>query len=164
MLPIVATLEEFRSMLLSACIHVYIDHKNLTFDDLKAQWVLHWQNKIEEFSRWLHYIEGEKHIVADNLSHLLQLPTRSQITEGKKLVEPAIVSEDEDDKDRFLAWCKDSGCLDKDIYSIFECYLNLPEITDLAQNPLSFFLHTQTAAARRTTSGYTKKVPRAVHL
>ena len=37
MLPIMATLEEFQSMLLSADIHVFIDHKSLTFDELKMQ-------------------------------------------------------------------------------------------------------------------------------
>ena len=138
MLSIVATLEEFRSMLLGACIHVYTDHKNLTFDDLKTQRVLRWRNKIEEYSPWLHYIEGEKNILADNLSRLLRLPTPSQIAEGKKLVEPAVVSDDEDDDEGFLASCEASGCLDEDIYNIFECYLNLPEIPDPAQNPLSF--------------------------
>ena len=37
MLSIITTLKEFQSMLLSACIHVYTNHKNLTFDDLKTQ-------------------------------------------------------------------------------------------------------------------------------
>ena len=122
MLSIVTTLEEFRSMLLSACIHVYTDHKNLTFDDIKTQCVLCWRNKIEEFLPWLHYIEGEMSILAGNLSRILCLPIPSQIAEGKKLVEPAIVSEDKDDKDGFLTSCEDSGCLDEDIYNIFECY------------------------------------------
>ncbi len=53
-------------------------------------------------------------------------------------LKPAIVSDDEDDTDGFLATCKNSGCLDHDIYNIFECYLNLPKIPDPAQNPLSF--------------------------
>ena len=53
-------------------------------------------------------------------------------------VEPAIVSNEKDNKDGFLATCKNSGCLDDDIYNIFECYLNLPKIPDPAQNPLSF--------------------------
>jgi hypothetical protein len=100
-------------MLLGACIHVYTNHKNLTFDDLKTQQVLCWQNKIEEFSPWLCYIEGEKNILADNLSWLCCLPTPSQIAGGMKLVEPAIVSDDEDNEEGFLAECKDSGCLTK---------------------------------------------------
>jgi len=37
MLSSVATLQEVGSMLISTCIHVYTDHKNLTFDDLKIQ-------------------------------------------------------------------------------------------------------------------------------
>ena len=138
MLSIVSTLKEFRSMLLCAYIHVYTNCKNLTFDDLKTQKVLRWQNKIEEFLPWLDYIEGKKNILADNLSRLLCLPTPSQITEGKKLIEPAFVSEDEDDEDGFLTSCEDSGCFNEEIYNIFECYLNLPEIPDPAQNPLSF--------------------------
>ena len=91
------TLKEFRSMLLGANIHMFTDHKNLTFDDNKTQRVLCWRNKIEEFIPWLHYIKGPQNIMAYNLSRLLHLPTPSQI------IEPTLVSDDEDDEDGFLA-------------------------------------------------------------
>eukprot|EP00957_Ditylum_brightwellii_P091786 6988574-Ditylum_brightwellii.AAC.1 len=87
MLSIVATLNEFHSMLLGANIHVFTDHKNLMFDSIKTQRVLHWRNQIEEFSPLLHYVEGPKNILADNFSRLKRLP--AQLAEGKNLVEPA---------------------------------------------------------------------------
>ena len=89
MLSIVATLEEFRSMLLGAKIHVFTDHKNLTFDTLKTQSVLRWRNKIEEYLPILNYIEGPKNVLADNLSCLQQKITPEQLAEGKNLVEPS---------------------------------------------------------------------------
>jgi hypothetical protein len=88
-------------MLLSANIHVFMDHKNLMFDTLKTQRVLCWHTKIEEFSPMLHYIESPHNIVANNLSRLNRLVTPAQITEGKNIVEPAEVSIEEEDKAYF---------------------------------------------------------------
>jgi hypothetical protein len=82
-------------MLLCADIHVFTDHKNLTFDTLKTQCILCWHTKIEEFSCMLHYIKGPRNILADNLLRLHCLVTPGQIAEGKKLVEPADVSNKE---------------------------------------------------------------------
>ena len=58
---------------------------------------MHWCNKVEEFSPTLVCIEGPRNILADNLSRLHCLVTLVQIAEGKNLIEPAVVSDDEDD-------------------------------------------------------------------
>ena len=135
MLSIVATLNEFRSMLLGANVHVWTDHKNLTFDTIKTQRVLRWRNQVEEYSPILHYIEGPKNILADNLSRLHRLITPAQIAEGKSLVEPAVVSDDEDDY--FIDQIQ-SGVWDQDIRDVLGCYVNLPESENPEQNPLSY--------------------------
>jgi hypothetical protein len=89
-------------MLLGANIHVFLDHKNLTFNTLKTQRVLCWHTKIEEFSPMPHYIEGPRNILANNLSRLHCLVTPAQNAEGKKLVEPTEVSIEEEDEAYFL--------------------------------------------------------------
>jgi hypothetical protein len=50
----------------------------------------------------LHYIEGPRNTLANNLSSLHHLVTPAQIAEGKKLVEPTEVSNEEEDKEYFL--------------------------------------------------------------
>ncbi|KAL7482647.1 hypothetical protein ACHAW6_008312 [Cyclotella cf. meneghiniana] len=97
MLSIVATLKEFRGMLLRADLHVFTDLKNLTFDTLKMECVLHWRNKVEEFSPMLYCTEGPSNILADNSSRPHCLVTPAQIVEGKSLVDPAEVSNNEDE-------------------------------------------------------------------
>jgi hypothetical protein len=120
MFSVIATLKEFQSMLLGADIHVFMDHKNLTFNTLKTQRVLCWLTKIEEFSPILHYIEGPRNILAKNLSRLYHLVTPAQIAEGKKLVEPAEVSVEEEDKAYFLDQ-EYSGLYDEDVWECIEC-------------------------------------------
>ncbi len=136
MLSIVATLKEFRGMLLCADIHVCTDHKNLTFDTLKTQRVLRWRNKVEKYSPTLHYIEGPCNILADNLSRLHCLVTPAQIVEGKSLVDPAVVSDNED-KGYFLDQ-EYAGLDDIELAEAFECYLNLPAISHPERNPLNY--------------------------
>jgi hypothetical protein len=137
MLSIIATLEEFQGMLLGADIFVFKDHKNLMFNTPKTQRVLHWHTKIEEFSPTLHYIEGPCNILANNLSRLHCLVTLAQIVEGKKLVEPAEVSNEEEDKAYFLDQ-EYSGLHDEDLWECIECYLNLSDTPHLDENPLNY--------------------------
>ncbi len=137
MLSIVVTLEELQGMLLGADIHVFTDHKNLTFNTLKTQPVLHWHTKIGEFSLILHYIKGPRNILADNLSKLHCLVTPAQIVEGKKLVEPAEVFDEEEDKAYFLDQ-EYSGLHDEDVWECIECYLNLLDTPHPDENPLNY--------------------------
>ncbi len=62
----------------------------------------------------LHYIKGPHNILANNLSRLHCLVTPAQITEGKKHIEPAEVSNEEEDKVYFLDQ-EYSGLYDGDV-------------------------------------------------
>ncbi len=137
MLSIIATLKEFQSMLLVANIHVFMDHENLTFDTLNTQHVLCWHTKIKEFLPMLHYIKGPCNILANNLLRLHQLVTPAQIAEGKKLVEPAEVSIEEEDEAFFLNQ-EYSGLYNENIWECIECYLNLPDTPHPDENPLNY--------------------------
>jgi hypothetical protein len=103
-------------MLLGANIHVFTDHKNLMFNTLKTQCVLRWHTKIDDFLSMLHYIQGPCNILADNLLRLHHLVTPAQIMEGKKLVEPAEVSIEEEDKAYFLDQEQYSGLYDENVW------------------------------------------------
>jgi hypothetical protein len=124
-------------MLLGADIHVSTDHKNLTFNTLKTQHVLCWRTKIKEFSPILHYIKGPCNILANNLSRLHPLVTPAQIAEGKKLLEPAEVALEEEDKVYFLDQ-EYSGLYDENVWECIECYLNLPDTPHPDENLLNY--------------------------
>jgi hypothetical protein len=72
------------------------------FDTLKTQRMLRLCTKNEKFTPMLHFIKGPRNILADNTSRLYCLVTLAQIAERKKLVEPAEVSNQEEDKVYFL--------------------------------------------------------------
>ncbi len=90
-----------------------------------------------KFSPILHYIKGPNNILADNLSRLHCLVTLAQIKEGKKLIEPAELSNEEEDKVYFLDQ-EYSGLYDDDVWECNECWLNLPDTPHPDENPLNY--------------------------
>ncbi len=72
-----------------------------------------------------------------NYSRLHRLITPAQIAEGKKLVDPAEVSNKEEDEVYFLDQ-EYSGLYDDKVWECIECYLNLPETSHLDQNPMNY--------------------------
>ncbi len=63
--------------------------------------------------------------------------TPAQIAEGKKLVEPAEVSNKEEDEVYFLDQ-EYSGIYDDKVWECIECYLNLSETSHSEQNQLNY--------------------------
>jgi hypothetical protein len=98
------------------------------------QRLLRWHTKIEEFSHILHYIKGPRNILANNLSRLHCLVIPAQIAEGKKLVEPAEVSNEEENKAYFLDQ-EYSGLYNADDWECIQCYLNSPDTPHPDENP-----------------------------
>jgi transposase InsO family protein len=70
LLSIVATLKEFRNILLGQQTTVFADHKNLTCKNFNTERVMRWRLVLEEFGPDLQHIKGERNVVADALSRL----------------------------------------------------------------------------------------------
>ena len=65
-----ATLKEFRNILLGHQITVYTDHKNLTYEDNNIERVMRWCLILKEFGPELKYIKGENNVVSEALYRL----------------------------------------------------------------------------------------------
>ena len=57
---VVATLREFRSMLLGAELHIHTDNKNILNIGGSLQHQLCWISYVDEYGPGLHYVEGPR--------------------------------------------------------------------------------------------------------
>ena len=62
----------------------------------------------------------------------------AQLAKGKKLVEPAEVTDDDEEDESYFLDKEFSGLYDETIWDVLECYLNLPEAEHPENNPLSY--------------------------
>ena len=71
LLCVIATLCEFRSMLLGAELHIHTDHQNILNVGDSSEQCLQWISYVDEYSPTLHYVEGQRNVIADTFSRLL---------------------------------------------------------------------------------------------
>ena len=114
---VIATLCEFRSMLLCAELHIHTDHKTILNVGDSSERHLQWISYVGEYSSTLHYVEGQRNKIADTFSRLLHQDDTSALV-GKKAI------------------TEDSGLASYSSFDdkeIFDCLLNLPCLTHKKQ-------------------------------
>jgi hypothetical protein len=117
LLCVVATLREFRSMLLGAEQHIHTDHKYILNIGDSSQHRLCWISNVDEYGPELHYIEGPHNVITDTFSRLSRNDVSSPLV-GKKAAN--VVSSSESDNKH------DSSYLSLlDDRTIIDCLLNL---------------------------------------
>ena len=63
LLSIVMSLQEFRSMILGAELHIHTDHKNILHIGDSSQRRLQWISYVDEYGPELHYVKGSANVV-----------------------------------------------------------------------------------------------------
>ena len=130
-LSIFETLKTYRTMLLGATIHIYTDHKNLTYKNISSQRMLRWRMYIEEFGPQLHFIPGEVNTCADYFS---RIEMDAKILEEKS-AGPSAARNFEESSFQDLIW---------DDLRLAECFVHLPwsemfiNVADNAIFPLDY--------------------------
>jgi hypothetical protein len=71
LLSIVETLKEFRNILFGQQIIIHTDHRNILYEKLSSDRIIHWRLLLEEYGPEYVHVKGKDDIVADALSRAL---------------------------------------------------------------------------------------------
>ena len=158
LLSVVETLKEFCTMLFGCReLHMWTDHKNLTYTTLNSQRVLHWHLFLEDFHPTFHYIPGNHNSLADALSRLptsgrqddpdaslalsaMETMLQAKLDRAGQAFDPFTTSSPEAPSTVFSGYS-----MAMDSPSLVDCFVNLPPLGDVPV-PLSFEACTATQA------------------
>ena len=118
LLCVVATLQEFHSMLLGAELHIHTNHKNILSISDSSQRQLRWIFYVDEYGPQLHYVEGVLNVIAETFSRLLRNDVSSPLV-GKKAAKFVSNLESDNEYDSLYSSLLDDR-------EILDCLLNLP--------------------------------------
>ena len=149
LLSVVETLKEFCTILFGCReLHVWTNHKNLTYTTLNSQRVLRWRLFLEDFHPTFHYIPGNHNSLADALSRLptfgrqdpdavlalspMETMLRAKLDQAGQDFDPFVTSSPEAPSAVFSSY---SMAMDNP--SLVDCFVNFPPLGDVPV-PLSF--------------------------
>jgi hypothetical protein len=118
LLGIIATLHKFCSMLLGAEVYVHSDHKNIVSIGDSSQQRLCWIFYVDEFGQEIHYVEGQRNVIANTFSRLLHSDVSSPLV-GKTAANAVSNSESNNRNES-------SHSLLMDDRDITDCLMDLP--------------------------------------
>jgi len=101
LLCVIATLREFRSMLLGAELHIHTDHQNILRVGDSSERRLRWISYVDEYSPTLHYVEGPRNVIADTFSRLSRQDDASGLVGKEAAVSDSAYYSFSDDKEVF---------------------------------------------------------------
>lgn len=134
LLAIVLTLREYQKLLVGAELHIYTDHKNLTFKTFSIPRIRRWRLFIDQFDTTMHYVAGVSNVLADCFSRLprMEQPTAGiKELEGKgKLVDFSKLEVPKDEEEIL-----DGESFFRD-NELADCFLNLPPMAEM-YNPIT---------------------------